>query len=166
MNRFIIADASKCIGCRTCEVACVVSHQEHQDCASLTPHTFQPRIHVIKGVNVSTATACRQCEDAPCANVCPNGAISKCDDSVQVNQQKCIGCKACVVACPFGTMEIIVTPLDNGSVKASANKCDLCLTRLHGPACIENCPADVLTLATPAVLDNLAKSRRQRHGPV
>lgn len=57
MNRFIIADASKCIGCRTCEVACVVSHQEHQDCASLTPHTFQPRIHVIKGVNVSTATA-------------------------------------------------------------------------------------------------------------
>ena len=162
MNRFIIADASKCIGCRTCEVACVVSHQEHQDCASLTPHTFQPRIHVIKGVNVSTATACRQCEDAPCANVCPNGAISKCDDSVQVNQQKCIGCKACAVACPFGTMEIIVTPLDNGSVKASANKCDLCLTRPHGPACIENCPTDALSLATPVALENLAKSRRQR----
>ncbi len=40
MNRFIIADASKCIGCRTCEVACVVSHQENQDCASLTPETF------------------------------------------------------------------------------------------------------------------------------
>jgi Fe-S-cluster-containing hydrogenase component 2 len=40
MNRFIIADASKCIGCRTCEVACVVSHQEHQDCAALTPETF------------------------------------------------------------------------------------------------------------------------------
>ena len=156
MNRFIIADASKCIGCRTCEVACVVSHQENQDCAALTPKTFLPRIHVIKGVNVSTATACRQCEDAPCANVCPNGAISKCDDSVQVNQQKCIGCKACVVACPFGTMEIIVTPLDNSSVKASANKCDLCLTRPHGPACIENCPADVLSLATPAALENLA----------
>lgn len=59
MNRFIIADASKCIGCRTCEVACVVSHQENQDCASLTPETFLPRIHVIKGVNVSTATLCR-----------------------------------------------------------------------------------------------------------
>ncbi|STM80823.1 electron transport protein HydN [Escherichia coli] len=77
MNRFIIADASKCIGCRTCEVACVVSHQENQDCASLTPETFLPRIHVIKGVNISTATVCRQCEDAPCANVCPNGAISR-----------------------------------------------------------------------------------------
>jgi len=40
MNRFIMADASKCIGCRTCEVACVVSHQAQQDCASLTPDTF------------------------------------------------------------------------------------------------------------------------------
>jgi glutamate synthase small subunit-like protein len=79
-----------------------------------------------------------------------------------VNQQKCIGCKACVVACPFGTMEIIVTPLNNGSVKATAHKCDLCVQRPQGPACIENCPADVLTLATPGVLDNLAKSRRQR----
>ncbi|STQ09689.1 electron transport protein [Enterobacter cloacae] len=55
MNRFIMADASKCIGCRTCEVACVVSHQAEQDCASLTPETFLPRIHVIKGVNISTA---------------------------------------------------------------------------------------------------------------
>jgi electron transport protein HydN len=42
MNRFIIADANKCIGCRTCEVACVVSHQDNQDCASLTPETFTP----------------------------------------------------------------------------------------------------------------------------
>ena len=77
MNRFIMADASKCIGCRTCEVACVVSHQAEQDCASLTPDTFLPRIHVIKGVNISTAAICRQCEDAPCANVCPNGAIKR-----------------------------------------------------------------------------------------
>ncbi|GHK57999.1 hypothetical protein KPZU09_77350 [Klebsiella pneumoniae] len=111
MNRFIIADASKCIGCRTCEVACVVSHQEHQDCASLTPHTFQPRIHVIKGVNVSTATACRQCEDAPCANVCPNGAISRDKGFVHVMQERCIGCKTCVVACPYGAMEVVVRPV-------------------------------------------------------
>lgn len=88
MNRFIIADASKCIGCRTCEVACVVSHQENQDCASLTPETFLPRIHVIKGVNISTATVCRQCEDAPCANVCPNGAISRDKGFVHVMQER------------------------------------------------------------------------------
>ncbi len=40
MNRFIIADATKCIGCRTCEVACAVSHQENQDCAALSPDEF------------------------------------------------------------------------------------------------------------------------------
>ena len=46
MNRFIIADATKCIGCRTCEVACAVSHQENQDCAALSPDEFISRIRV------------------------------------------------------------------------------------------------------------------------
>ena len=111
MNRFIMADASKCIGCRTCEVACVVSHQAEQDCASLTPDTFLPRIHVIKGVNISTAAICRQCEDAPCANVCPNGAIKREKGFVHVMQERCIGCKTCVVACPYGAMEVVVRPV-------------------------------------------------------
>lgn len=53
MNRFIIADASKCIGCRTCEVACVVSHQENQDCASLTVEMFTPLMTWIRGKKVS-----------------------------------------------------------------------------------------------------------------
>ncbi|CDL35280.1 Glutamate synthase [NADPH] small chain [Enterobacter hormaechei] len=105
---------------------------------------------------------CHHCENAPCAQSCPNGAITQHSDSVQVNQQKCIGCKACVVACPFGTMDMLIAPLENDSVKASAHKCDLCLERPQGPACVENCPAEVLTLATPAVLDKLVKQRRQR----
>ena len=160
MNRFIMANSQQCIGCRACEVACVMAHNGEQH--ALSERHFHPRITVLRSGEKSHPVTCHHCENAPCAQSCPNGAISKCDDSVQVNQQKCIGCKACVVACPFGTMEIIVTPLDNSSVKASANKCDLCLTRPHGPACIENCPADALSLATPAALENLAKSRRQR----
>ncbi len=77
MNRFIIADATKCIGCRTCEVACAVSHQENQDCAALSPDEFISRIRVIKDHSWTTAVACHQCEDAPCANVCPVDAISR-----------------------------------------------------------------------------------------
>ena len=77
MNRFIIADATKCIGCRTCEVACAVSHQENQDCAALSPDEFISRIRVIKDHTWTTAVACHQCEDAPCANVCPVDAISR-----------------------------------------------------------------------------------------
>lgn len=75
MNRFIIADAQKCIGCRTCEVACVVSHQQDQDYSTVSAKRFTPRIRVVKSDELSTATLCRQCEDAPCANVCPEGAI-------------------------------------------------------------------------------------------
>lgn len=160
MNRFIMANSQQCIGCRACEVACVMAHNDEQHV--LSERHFHPRITVLRSGARKSPVTCHHCENAPCARSCPNGAISKNHDSVQVNQQKCIGCKACVVACPFGTMEIIVTPLNNGSVKATAHKCDLCVQRPQGPACIENCPADVLTLATPGVLDNLAKSRRQR----
>ncbi|UWM66476.1 formate-dependent uric acid utilization protein AegA [Enterobacter sp. CP102] len=155
-----MANSQQCIGCRACEVACVMAHNGEQHV--LSERHFHPRITVLRSGARTSPITCHHCENAPCAQSCPNGAISKNHDSVQVNQQKCIGCKACVVACPFGTMEIIVTPLNNGSVKATAHKCDLCVQRPQGPACIENCPADVLTLATPGVLDNLAKSRRLR----
>ncbi|MCY3418440.1 electron transport protein HydN [Citrobacter sp. BNK-39] len=170
MNRFIIADANKCIGCRTCEVACVVSHQDNQDCASLTPETFLPRIHVIKGVNVSTATLCRQCEDAPCANVCPNGAISRDKGFVHVMQERCIGCKTCVVACPYGAMEVVVRPVVRNSgaglnvraEKAEANKCDLCHHRETGPACMEVCPTHALIYVDRNKLEQLSAEKRRR----
>ena len=146
MNRFIIADASKCIGCRTCEVACVVSHQENQDCASLTPETFLPRIHVIKGVNISTATVCRQCEDAPCANVCPNGAISRDKGFVHVMQERCIGCAG----------------LNVRADKAEANKCDLCNHREDGPACMAACPTHALICVDRNKLEQLSAEKRRR----
>lgn len=160
MNRFIMANAQQCIGCRTCEVACVMAHNGEQH--ALSERHFHPRITVLTSGLRKSPVTCHHCENAPCAQSCPNGAITQHSDSVQVNQQKCIGCKACVVACPFGTMDMLIAPLENDSVKASAHKCDLCLERPQGPACVENCPAEVLTLATPAVLDKLVKQRRQR----
>lgn len=160
MNRFIMADNLQCIGCHACEVACVMAHNNEQHV--LNQQRFIPRITVLKEGKRRSAVTCHHCENAPCAQSCPNGAIAKSNDSVQVNQQKCIGCKACVVACPFGTMEIVVTPLADGHAKATAHKCDLCRDRPQGPACVENCPADALTLVTPNYLTQLAKSRRQR----
>ncbi|POZ15851.1 oxidoreductase FeS-binding subunit [Lelliottia aquatilis] len=160
MNRFIMADNLQCIGCHACEVACVMAHNNEQHV--LSQRQFVPRITVLKEGTRRSAVTCHHCENAPCAQSCPNGAIAKSHDSVQVNQQKCIGCKACVVACPFGTMEIVVTPISNGHVKATAHKCDLCRDRPNGPACVENCPADALTLVTPEVLNRLAKARRLR----
>jgi Fe-S-cluster-containing hydrogenase component 2 len=92
----------------------------------------------------------------------PNDAIAQSGDSVQVRQEKCIGCKSCMVACPFGVMQVVVTPQAAGLVKASAHKCDLCQGREAGPACVENCPAQALTLADDETLITLAKQRRLR----
>lgn len=124
MNRFIMANAQQCIGCRTCEVACVMAHNGEQH--ALSERHFHPRITVLTSGLRKSPVTCHHCENAPCAQSCPNGAITQHSDSVQVNQQKCIGCKACVVACPFGTMDMLIAPLENDSVKASAHKCDLC----------------------------------------
>ncbi|MDR7941803.1 4Fe-4S binding protein [Enterobacter soli] len=147
MNRFIVADSEKCIGCRTCEVACVVSHHDTQDCAAVTAVAFSSRIRVIKGGAFTTAVACHQCEDAPCANVCPTQAIRSEAGVWRVEQSRCIGCKSCMVACPFGAMQVAVV-----AEHAQALKCDLCAHRADGPACVAACPTHALSCVDPARL--------------
>ncbi|EDX5383685.1 4Fe-4S dicluster domain-containing protein [Salmonella enterica subsp. enterica serovar Anatum] len=139
MNRFIMADASACIGCRTCEVACVVSHQEQQNRAAVTTADFVPRIRVIKEDSFTTATVCHHCEDAPCANVCPVQAIRRDRGHIFVTPSRCIGCKSCMLACPFGAMTVVTS-----ASGAQAIKCDLCWHREAGPACVEACPTSAL----------------------
>ena len=85
MNRFIMANSQQCIGCRACEVACVMAHNGEQH--ALSERHFHPRITVLRSGEKSHPVTCHHCENAPCAQSCPNGAISKCDDSVHVNQQ-------------------------------------------------------------------------------
>ncbi|QBN08600.1 4Fe-4S dicluster domain-containing protein [Enterobacter cloacae complex sp.] len=110
MNRCIMADAEKCIGCRTCEVACAVAHQDN-----FTAQAFTSRLRVVKGDAYTTAVGCHQCEDAPCANVCPTHAIRRTAGAWLVEQTRCIGCKSCMVACPFGAMQV---RLDGGKAQA------------------------------------------------
>ncbi len=160
MNRFIMANSQQCIGCRACEVACVMAHNNEQHV--LSHDHFHPRITVIKNPRQRTAVTCHHCEAAPCERSCPNGAISQVDDSIQVDQRKCIGCKSCVVACPFGAMQILLTPPEQGAVQATAHKCDLCIDRPEGPACAQNCPADAISLVSRDALEGLAKARRLR----
>jgi len=142
MNRFILTDPEKCIGCRTCEVACMMSHQ-----SSATPEAFTSRIRVVKGGTFTTAVGCHQCEDAPCANVCPTGAIHRAAGAWLVEQARCIGCKSCMVACPFGAMQVRVV-----EDRVQALKCDLCAHREGGPACVEACPTHALRCIEPARL--------------
>ena len=169
MNPFVIADPKNCIGCRTCEIACVIAHNDVKNYSDLSDVKFVPRIRVIKNDTVSTALLCRHCEDAPCAEVCPNDAIVRENNTIQVKQEKCIGCKTCALACPYGVMQIVTTKelvlspygIYHEEVKAQAIKCDLCIDRDGGPSCVEVCPTDALHLVTADSLDDLMRKRRE-----
>lgn len=170
MNRLIVSEPSKCIGCRTCEIACVLAHSKSNDVDAMTKKDFAPRLKLIRTLAISTPVTCHHCDDAPCLNACPAGAIVYRADTVQVDQERCIGCKTCVVACPFGAMDVISVPakrafagvqIANG-MKAEAHKCDLCLGRDGGPACAEVCPTKALHVMDEAALETTRRLRQQR----
>ncbi|MEB6334901.1 4Fe-4S dicluster domain-containing protein [Serratia rhizosphaerae] len=152
-NQFIVADADKCIGCRTCEIACSLAHNDD----ALHPHNFAPRLQMVKTFSVSIPVVCRQCENAPCASVCPHDAIVRAEGYWAVIQSRCIGCKSCVVACPFGAIEVT-----QNSTCSEALKCDLCHTQGDGPACIRVCPTHALTLVGERELQRAVADKQRR----
>lgn len=170
MNRFIVAEPNKCIGCRTCEVGCVLAHSGQDGISVMSPLNFAPRLKVVKNLTISVPVGCRHCEDAPCAKSCPNGAIVYRNNSVQVLQERCIGCKSCVMACPFGAMSVVTVPATQtfGNVtiahgtKAEAQKCDLCEGRAEGPACVTICPTKALHVFDQAAVDDVTRLRQER----
>ncbi|MBN3261810.1 4Fe-4S dicluster domain-containing protein [Pectobacterium brasiliense] len=169
MNQFVIAEAEKCIGCRTCEIACAVAHSGGQS-AQLRPSHFFPRLKVVKSASVSVPVLCRQCENAPCASVCPNDALVRDRDSIQVIQSRCIGCKSCVVACPFGAINVVTKASnDEGEAhltQSEVHKCDLCVDVAQIPSCVSVCPTSALRLVTADELrkQTLEKQRRSALG--
>ncbi|KML64666.1 formate-dependent uric acid utilization protein AegA [Pectobacterium peruviense] len=156
MNRFVIASTQDCMGCHACEIACVISHNDEQYPDSGT--VFQPRIKAFNTPTLRAAVTCRHCEDAPCANVCPTQALIRKDNSIQLVQEKCIGCKSCVLACPFGAMSMVTNPMDNSAI---AHKCDLCADRPGGQACVEACPTQALQLVSEHTLAAHRQEKQQ-----
>ncbi|OSN00715.1 4Fe-4S dicluster domain-containing protein [Lonsdalea populi] len=156
MNAFVIADASQCIGCRTCEIACAVAHTGG-GLSGLNTASFAPRLKVIKSAEVSVPVLCHQCENAPCASACPQEALVAQNDSIQVISSRCIGCKSCVIACPFGAIQIAAAA--QGEARSEVRKCDLCHGVADGPSCVRVCPTSALRLVTP---DDLRRQREKR----
>lgn len=170
MNRFVIAEPSKCIGCRTCEVACVLAHPIGESVMqALSPANFKPRLKLVKSLKVTAPVQCRQCQNAPCVNACPTGALVYQTGTVQLLAERCIGCQTCVIACPFGAMEMVSMPTQKvaGPVTARAfvsvaHKCDLCIDVPGGPACIPVCPTKALFLIEPAGVEATSSQRREQ----
>ncbi|STW06383.1 glutamate synthase small subunit [Klebsiella grimontii] len=158
MNKFIVADSANCIGCHACEVACVTSHR--QDSWPQQRSDFLPRIRVFFNRKASSATTCRHCNDAPCVGSCPTQALSVANDSVQFTEALCIGCKNCVIACPFGAIGMVANDDDAPQL---AQKCDLCRQHPSGQqACVASCPTQALRLMDEAAVNQLRTARQIR----
>lgn len=147
---FIMVDPDRCLGCHACELACAVAHSQAGTLlgAVLNGEPLTPRNRVVQVAQVKFSTQCRQCEDAPCVKICPTGATFRTETYTAVNPMRCIACGLCSMVCPFGAIHISTVPV-NGKSKRAAIKCDLCVDRPGGPACVEACPTQALSLAQP-----------------
>lgn len=173
MNTFVVANPHKCIGCKACEIACAVAHLDSDiNVAAQQGAPFLPRINLVRAPRVTMPIQCRQCEDAPCAGVCPVQAITQQENRIVVHREVCIGCKACMVACPFGAMDMAAQEEAQGILQVEtgegnqrkkimvAHKCDLCTGRAGGPACVEVCPAEAFVIVNPQRLTRDIKEKR------
>jgi len=166
LNSFVQAKPLRCIGCRTCMIACVVAH-EGKRIFEIDPdgYSFNPRLFMVKTAKLSAPVHCHHCENAACMQACTSKAVSIKDNSVVIDTGKCIGCKNCVIACPFGAVEIVETAeVDNGQrsgkTRMVANKCDLCKGVADSPSCIKVCPTDALSLVTEDKFDECLEKKR------
>jgi Fe-S-cluster-containing dehydrogenase component/formate-dependent nitrite reductase membrane component NrfD len=135
-----VLDQTRCIGCHACTTAC---KSENEVPLGVT-RTY------VKSVDIGffpearrsfQVTRCNQCEDAPCVAACPTQAMYKREDGiVDFDKSICIGCKACIAACPYDA--IFINPEDH-----SAEKCNFCAHRLDvglEPACVVVCPVEAI----------------------
>lgn len=149
-----LLNVKNCVDCGECVEACRLW--------SRTPASAQARRTVrtyeIAGKEVHVSTSCMHCAVPACASVCPAGAISKGDGGVvTVDKDRCIGCKYCHQACPYGIPQYTASGMD---------KCDCCLESGvplgEMPHCVRACKVDALSYG---LLDDLmaqTKGRAQR----
>ena len=117
----------KCTGCKQCELAC-----SYVQIGAFQPSRSVIRVHVFDEQASFAPYTCFQCDEAWCMQACPVNAIDVDDNSGAkiVLDDVCVGCKLCVIACPFGTMFF-------DKQADTAVKCDLCA---GDPACAHACP--------------------------
>lgn len=117
---------SRCIGCLNCELACSA-----RDWAERFPAPAKISVAFFRDGGQVPIT-CFQCDSAPCLAVCKTGALRRNTEGViEVTGENCVGCRACVMACPFGN--VVYSP-----VMKRAIKCDQCG---GSPRCAAACPS-------------------------
>jgi molybdopterin-containing oxidoreductase family iron-sulfur binding subunit len=156
----MVMDLDKCNGCQACVIACKVEHNTANE-VNFT-RIFEREVGTYPNANRQfLPVMCNHCEDASCIDVCPTKATYARDKDgiVLVDWDKCIGCGACILACPYEQRFQMLDnrtlfpdgqtdfekPGTNRSPNGVAVKCDLCYHRVDEgkvPACAEACPTD------------------------
>lgn len=124
-NKVLWVDANLCVGCQMCELMCSL-----QKTGTFNPYLARIKVTKRPERGLNLPVICRQCLKARCQTACPEGALDRNlqTGAVTLNEDKCIGCRACVAACPFGAIQV--------SPKGEILKCDLCG---GNPTCVQFC---------------------------
>ena len=138
MNYGFVINNQTCIGCHACTVACKAEHDvpigvnrthvKYIEKGTFPDSTREFSVH-----------RCNHCEDSPCTNICPTTALfTRSDGIVDFDDDRCIGCKSCMQACPYDALYI-------DPDKGTAAKCNYCAHRIehsYEPACVIVCPTE------------------------
>ncbi|MDO8525668.1 MAG: 4Fe-4S dicluster domain-containing protein [Candidatus Omnitrophota bacterium] len=136
----IYYDVKKCLGCRSCEIACAIVHSENRDllAAIKSGKLALPgkKIYSVKGKNYPVS--CRQCSEPKCVDACMAAALTfdAVKGVVAHDKTRCVGCWMCVMACPYGA----VRPDLKGKVPV---RCDMCPDEDEKP-CVRACPTKAI----------------------
>ena len=162
----ILYDSTRCIGCRACEKACAKAHNlpEPQDelKVDVLRKTSEKQRAVINKFTTSKGEVfvrkqCMHCNEPACAAACLTQAMYKTKEGPVIwREEKCMGCRYCMVSCPFD-----VPKFEFNSPNPKIQKCDMCYERIikgEVPVCVETC-GDALTFGTRREL--LAEARKR-----
>jgi formate dehydrogenase iron-sulfur subunit len=153
----VLVDTTKCVGCRSCEMACADAHNfpipdigdtsafDKVRPTSVTQWTVVNRYQTEKG-EVFAKKQCMHCNQPGCVAACLVKAMVKQKEGPVTWDTNCMGCRFCMVSCPFD-----IPKFEYDSATPRIQKCSLCWEKLEKgekPACVEGCPAEALTFGT------------------
>jgi formate dehydrogenase iron-sulfur subunit len=165
----ILYDSTRCVGCQSCELACALANglpepdPEDYPVPGILRKTNETRRSVINVYETSRGEVyvknqCMHCNQPACASACLTRAMYKTEEGPVIwRDEKCMGCRYCMVSCPFD-----VPKFEYHSPNPDIVKCNMCFDRIKEgelPACVADCPAEALTFGTRREL--LAEARRR-----
>ncbi len=178
MEYGVLVVVDRCIGCRACQVACHVWNGTEAESTEFSPdYTNPPDLTsnvwtVVRFVEMGEGDGlrwyfvkrqCMHCVEPACVAACPTGALHKDKDGIVLwDSKKCIGCRYCVEACPYGVPHF--DPLDK-----TIRKCTFCADRVREglePACVAACPTDALIFGSLDEIRARAEEYRAKGHPV